>query len=232
MTTRRSTRLLRSQAFGALASSGMGVVAGYASGLLLAPALDLDFQTRFVLMMGVIAATFSVLHGAMTWLAFKGLGGDLLNEALTQSAPARNTRFRAIMLGADGPSWSVSIAMLAMVGVMLVLTLPQVEIPPLIKALSVVVVVASWLDVTVTYASYYARLDRFRSALRFPDEHVRRFGDYLYLALATQATFGTTDVEVTRPYMRRALMGQALLAFFINTVIVAILVSLVIGPSA
>lgn len=37
---------------------------------------------------------------------------------------------------------------------------------------------------------------------------------------------------MTRPYMRRALMGQALLAFFINTVIVAILVSLVIGPSA
>lgn len=66
MVTRRSTRLLRSEAFRALASSGMGVVAGYASGLLLAPALELDFQTRFVLMMGVIAATFSVLHGAMT----------------------------------------------------------------------------------------------------------------------------------------------------------------------
>ena len=128
MITRRSTRLLRSEAFRALASSGMGVVAGYASGLLLAPALDLDFQTRFVLMMGVIAATFSVLHGAMTWLAFKGLGGDLLNEALTQSAPARNTRFRAIMLGADGPSWSVSIAMLAMVGVMLAWALWQADL--------------------------------------------------------------------------------------------------------
>lgn len=45
-------------------------------------------------------------------------------------------------------------------------------------------------------------------------------------------TFGTTDVSVTTRQMRRAMMVHALVAFAFNTVIIAILVSLLLAGRA
>lgn len=54
-------------------------------------------------------------------------------------------------------------------------------------------------------------------------ELVRR--DYFYLAVQVSTTFSTSDVELTTTEMRGTSTAQSILAFVVNTVIVALLVS-------
>lgn len=57
------------------------------------------------------------------------------------------------------------------------------------------------------------------------------FSDYLYVGLMGQATFGTTDVAITSALLRRTMTAQSLVAFVFNTVVVAMLVSLMLGAA-
>ena len=80
------------------------------------------------------------------------------------------------------------------------------------------------------YAVHVARLDAVGGGLRFPgDDEERAFSDYLYLALAVQASFGPSDVQVTSRRMRRTLTGHMLIGWVFNTVVVASIVSLLVG---
>ena len=63
----------------------------------------------------------------------------------------------------------------------------------------------------------------------FPGGGERSFTDYLYFSLMVQTTFGATDVAVESPGMRRAVMTHGVVAFVFNTVIVAMLVSLLLS---
>ena len=221
----------RSEMARALLSSGSGVLIGVAIGFPLTRSMGLDPGLSIILVLCLTAASFSMCHGVATYLAFRGLSGDDLNRAMTDAVPPRKNKFSTILVGSDGPVWSVSIALVAMFGVLFVLTVPGLRLPPVVIGVTIMMVIASWVDVAVTYAAYYARLDRHRTALIFPDDHARNFSDYLYLAFAVQATFGTTDVSAARTYMRRGLTGHAMLAFVFNTVIVAILVSLLVSAA-
>ncbi|WP_460770280.1 DUF1345 domain-containing protein [Mariniluteicoccus flavus] len=92
----------------------------------------------------------------------------------------------------------------------------------------VVAVIGSWVNVLMTYAVHYARLDARHRCLGFHDDGEREFSDYVYLAGAAQMTFGTTDVETRSATIRRVLTIHGVIAFAFNTVIVAILVSLLV----
>ena len=61
--------------------------------------------------------------------------------------------------------------------------------------------------------------------LDFPGSEEPSFTDYLYMSIAVQTTFGTTDVDVQTRVMRRVVLRHCVLAFGFNTVIVAILIS-------
>lgn len=97
--------------------------------------------------------------------------------------------------------------------------------------LAVIIVVFAWLTVAVTYAVAYLQRD-VRSghrALSFPGEDVRSVEDYAYLALAISTTFGTTDVEVRQTPVRRLAAGHSVLAFILNTVVLAGVVSMLVA---
>lgn len=59
-------------------------------------------------------------------------------------------------------------------------------------------------------------------------EGEQRFSDDEYFANEVQATLGTTDVALTTSAMRTAVRRHGLIAFTFNSVIVALLVSLVL----
>ena len=54
------------------------------------------------------------------------------------------------------------------------------------------------------------------------------FSDYLYLAISCSATFGTTDTDIMTTAMRRTVSVHGIIAFFLNTVIIAVLLSLLV----
>lgn len=196
-------------------------------------------RTRTVLAVVVVWAVFSATHTVLTWWAFHGLAGEPLRAALAAEVERkrRQSRWsravdRWLLAEASTSSWSVQISAMALLGVLIMVITPSLRAEPLLLVAMLTMVTASWTNVAVTYAVGYARSDlvlQAETGLGFPGDEPRSFTDYLYFALATQTTFATTDVEIRTTPMRRLVMGHGVLAFAFNTVIIAILVSLLVG---
>ncbi|WP_163541629.1 DUF1345 domain-containing protein [Occultella kanbiaonis] len=124
---------------------------------------------------------------------------------------------------------TVQLSALALIVVALLAFNEGVRSEPGLVAAGLVMVVLSWLNVVVCYAIQYARSDLRSPGMRFPGDEQPSFLRYLYVALSVQATFGTTDVEITTDRMRAVTMTHGLLAFVFNTVILAVVVSLLLG---
>ncbi|WP_157754764.1 DUF1345 domain-containing protein [Nigerium massiliense] len=178
--------------------------------------------------------TLTVSHLVLTWVAFRRREGDDL-RAMVQAPKAsqKPSLLRRLFVSSDAPAWSLTSAVLALVGMVGVTVTRHGTDNGSLMTLTFALVAACWLDVVVVYAEHYARLDLADPAqpeghLGFPGSDVRHhFDDYLYLALGVQATFGTTDVEARTTEMRRHVGVHALIAFVFNTVIVAVAVALI-----
>lgn len=88
----------------------------------------------------------------------------------------------------------------------------------------------SWLYVWVSFAIHYARMDHEHpGSIRFVDDSPRQFSDYLYMSLMVQCTFGPTDATLATTEARRTGMIHSLGAFAVNTIAVAVLVSVLVS---
>lgn len=91
-----------------------------------------------------------------------------------------------------------------------------------------VTIVTSVLTITFCFALHYARKDIEQGGLDFSGPDLPTFSDYVYLAIGCAATFGTTDTLVTTASMRRTVSIHGVVAWVINTVVVAVLISLMV----
>jgi uncharacterized membrane protein len=96
-------------------------------------------------------------------------------------------------------------------------------------------VLASWTLTHVTFAlhyahSYYGDLPRagshHRGGLAFPGGGAPDFWDFVYFAFVVGMTCQVSDVQVTSRGMRRLTLVHGVVAFFFNTVILALAVNL------
>jgi uncharacterized membrane protein len=101
--------------------------------------------------------------------------------------------------------------------------------------LTIVTVVNSWLFLHLTFALHYAHeyyLDeeddggKTRAGLLFPETESPRYIDFLYFSYTIGVSCATSDVEVCTREFRGTVLIHALLAFFFNTMILALLVNI------
>lgn len=101
--------------------------------------------------------------------------------------------------------------------------------------LTIVTVVSSWLFLHLTFALHYAHeyyLDdeddegRTTVGLLFPQTDSPRYIDFLYFAYTVGVSCATSDVEVCTREFRGIVLIHALIAFFFNTMILALLVNI------
>lgn len=173
---------------------------------------------------------FALSHALVTWWAFRAREGEELRTALRVGDGWERQRAWWRLIGSDGPMWAIGIAFTAMVALGVLLGFKSVRGVDMLLAAGLLVL-ASWLDVMITFAALYARLDLGKAGpmLRFPDdERPRVFSDYVYVAITVMATFGVSDASVSHPRLRRQVATHSFIAFMFNTVIVAVLVSLVV----
>lgn len=131
----------------------------------------------------------------------------------------------------EAPSWSVQVSGLALIVVGVILFTPDLRASQGVLFAALGMVTASWINVWMMFAVHYARTDARESGLAFPGEPAQDLSDYLYFALAVQTTFGATDVEVRTRILRRIVSGHGALAFVFNSVIIAMIVSLLLGAA-
>ena len=100
-------------------------------------------------------------------------------------------------------------------------------------------VLASWLLTHTIFALHYAHLyygddplqkgEQDRGGLKFPDERVPDFWDFLYYSFVVGMTCQVSDVQVTSRHMRRLTLGHGVLSFLFNAVILALAVNFIAG---
>lgn len=182
----------------------------------------------YAVLLGCIVA-WGLVSGIHAWIAYRAfakLEGEGLEEALGEphGNPEDGRWFRA-----DLATTSMQLSALALVVVGLLSFLQGVRAQTGLVAAGLVMVATSWINVAVCYAIHYARVDLARGGLDFLGEGRASFVRYLYFAVSVQATFGTTDVNVNHDRMRRIVMSQCILSFVFNSVIVAVIVSMLLG---
>lgn len=199
-----------------------------AVGVAVVPALALTFPLILadvvsgVVTSGVVAAI--AIYG-FTLIAYCALTVLAFTRAPAESAaPDSDGR------GTPGTPVAVTFTVLSLSAALWLALAGDVSRLPVPAALTALLVASAWVTMLVTYAADYARRQALRADLAFPGEEPRGFHDYLYFSAGVCTTFGATDVTVTSPELRRVVMTHGIVAFVVNTVVVALLVSTLLSP--
>ncbi len=105
----------------------------------------------------------------------------------------------------------------------------------LLVCLSVITILLSWLLIhtlfSLTYAHAYYENSKlsFKKGLNFPGDDVPEYLDFAYFSLVIGMTCQTSDVEITKKYMRKIVLLHSIVTFFFNTTIVALTINLLAG---
>jgi uncharacterized membrane protein len=108
-------------------------------------------------------------------------------------------------------------------------------------ALTAATILSAWTFIHLLYALHYAHEyygDVFdeagitvadREGLRFPGERNPTYEDFLYFSFVIGCACQTADVETISPAMRRTTLAHGIVAFFFNTVILALTINIGAG---
>ena len=101
-------------------------------------------------------------------------------------------------------------------------------------------VMLSWFLVHTIFTFHYAHLfydtennngNNLKKGLVFPDEPEPDYLDFAYFSFVVGMTFQVSDVEVTDKKMRRLVLLHGLIAFVLNTFVVALAINFIAGLS-
>jgi hypothetical protein len=187
--------------------------------------LDLEFG------FGARLAAWNGFAVAYLGLGLRAFGrcdrGELVRRVL--ATPLPTSRFkRWLLTGGGSLGWPIVIAFIAFVTIITAL-IERSKSTSLVLGLTAVTVVTCWMVITFSFALYYARRDIEHGGLQFPGSREPVFADYNYLAIGCSATFGTTDITVRNTSMRRIVSVHSVLALLLNTVVVAVLLSILVN---
>lgn len=177
-------------------------------------------------------SVYSLVYAGLTWAVLHRVDGEQLARWLTEDRSARRRRRRTEWLaGSAGPLGAVSFCAIAIGAVIGASLLAGLREDPVVIVLAVLVVAASWLLILTVYSVHYARENVHRGGLEFrgiDHDGPPRLADHTYLAVQVATAYNGADVIATSRAMRRTITAHAVVAFVFNSVLVALLVSLLI----
>lgn len=133
------------------------------------------------------------------------------------------------------PSWTILGAGMAVLVTALVGQTPEVREQPLYIALSLLTLASSWILMVFAFAVYYERMSLSEGGeahFRFHIEGEATIDDFVTLAVlfSTMGATAPADVRTTRAW--RMVRTNVVLAFAFNSIIVAMVVSVMVGGIA
>ncbi|GAB3839226.1 DUF1345 domain-containing protein [Kribbella italica] len=176
-------------------------------------------------------SAYATIYMCLTWAVLRPAGGAELRRWLAESQENRRRRRRSEWWSGGGPLGALSFCLLAIGSVAAAAVLPELRSSPTVIGLAVLVVASSWLLIVTVYTVHYAREDAHRGGLRFAGlgESKPRLSDYWYLAVQVGTAYNGADVAVSSPAMRKTVAQHALVAFLFNSILIALLVSLLVA---
>lgn len=199
----------------------LAIAAGFAVGLLLPDAWKL--MTRLLIAWNVAVWAYLVTMG---WMMMR----------------ADHTKVRKVAALQDERS-ALVLATLSVAAVMsLAAIISQLsalkEMPPDEKALhygfTVITLLGSWLLVGTLFCFHYSHLyynaDANARPLEFPEgEKNPDYWDFLYFSFTIAVAVQTSDVTVQSQALRKIVLGQSILTFFFNLVVLGLSINIAAG---
>lgn len=177
---------------------------------------------------------FVVVYLVWTHLTYARRGPRAL-VASTQREAALSRRWWTRLLGYGGASsWTLAAAVVAVVVTVLIAQDPVYRRDWLYVGLGLLCVACSWALMAYAFALQYLRLDSGRRAdgtrhVVMELEGDPEFADYLTLAVLLSAMAATVSAQIRSREAWSIVRAHVLLAFTFNSVVVAMMVSLLFG---
>lgn len=176
---------------------------------------------------------FCTAYSLITWGVLNGVEGTTLADWLRESRALRRRRqISERLIGSGGVNGAISFCVIAVASVSISASLPELRGNPLVIGLAVLVVAASWQLIVTVYAVHYAREQATLGGLEFRGTDADgdpQFSDFVYLAVQVGTAYASSGVEIRDRGMRRVVTAHCVIAFVFNTVIIALLVSLLLS---
>jgi uncharacterized membrane protein len=106
-------------------------------------------------------------------------------------------------------------------------------------AIGAITVVLSWISLHTIFAVHYAHVfydpaehpapGKILGGLEFPDETEPDYWDFVYFSIVIGMTCQVSDVQVSGRHMRHLVTAQGIIAFFYNTVVLALAVNIAVS---
>jgi uncharacterized membrane protein len=192
---------------------------------------DVDASTATVATVFIAWSSISVLTAALTLAAFRRASSEELRRWLRETEPPKRTVVLwNIVNGGGATGWAVSGSLLAVTAVLILSFVPDFRESRTVVYTGIAVVVSSLALTISSYAVRYAReWAGDRGGIVFPGGQEPTFMDFNYLAIQVSTTFSSSDVTIQRTHARRVVSVHSLIAFAFNTIIVALLVSVLVN---
>jgi len=184
-------------------------------------AIEEDYGSNLVSWVG-----FAIPYLWLGIRAFRGCDHAELTRRILGSPLPRAAWRRWLLAGGGSVGWPVLIALWAF-STVITAVINKKDVPVLVITMAGLTVLSCIAIITVSFALFYARRDIEEGGLEFQGPDASVFSDYVYLAAGCSVTFGTTDTTIVSARMRRIVTFHSVLAWILNTVVIAVLLSLV-----
>lgn len=193
---------------------------------------DIDRSTLLTTALFARWALVSFIASALTLLVFVPMSHQMLHDSLRATTPTTTrAKFLWLLSGGGATYWAITGSAIAVVTLLTLVVNRSASSNPTLLYLGIAVVVGSLILIFTSYAVRYARQDSVAGGVEFAGTERPRFGDYLYLAIQVATTFSTSDVTITTRAFRRIVSVNSLVSFAYNSIIVALLVSVLINAA-
>ncbi|MEJ6549972.1 DUF1345 domain-containing protein [Corynebacterium sp. USCH3] len=218
-------------ALAALATSAVAVVLAFL--LTDAPPAEWTIPLSILIFL-VYWLSFATFYLWWTHRVYSTADVPAVREVAVRDRKTRRT-WAGRISGLTGPTdWTTAAAMMAVVVTVGIALSPGARENPVIILLGLSTVASSWALMVYSFALDYMQVTVLQEptetphiAFGFSDEPT--FSDYLSFSVMVSAMAFAAPAEVTSRRMWRKLRSHVLLAFIFNTVIVAMMVSLLFG---
>jgi uncharacterized membrane protein len=195
---------------------------------------DVNVDTIIVATVFIGWSLISVLTAVLTLVAFRRASSAELRRWLLETEPPKRTALLwKIANGGGATGWAVSGSLLAVMAVLILSFIPTYRESATVVFSGIAVVITSLALTISSYAVRYAReWASDGGGIVFPGGQEPVFMDFNYLAIQVSTTFSSSDVTIERTHARRVVSVHSIIAFAFNTVIVALLVSVLVNVAA
>lgn len=178
---------------------------------------------------------YCLVYALLVWIAYRDLPSDVLARAARRDL-REGRRLVTRLLGEGGAvSSSVTVSAAAVVVTVLVAQSGLLQRSPVLLILAFLTVGGSWLVMVLAFALAYLRLNEASEApagglhLEVASPRPYRFDDYVTVALLASTMAATISVAPRTRAGWRMLRANVAVAFAFNSVVIAMVVSLLIG---